>query len=122
MAVYVMSTVTRALSWTAGVLEGMMSGVVGNAPRRSLPHLMANGRLADVREAIVGRHRRRIARALGAPPTACIGFGKCVAGGSAVTYWQASTWYYPVEGARKQAIAIQFEGDHAGRVEFIGVE
>jgi hypothetical protein len=122
MAVYVMSSVTRALSWTAGVIEGMMSSVVGNPPPRSLPTLMKSGRLADLRSALVGRHRRRIARALGAPPTACIGFGKCVRGSAPVTYWQASTWYYPLDTSRRQAIAIQFDGNCAKRVEFIGVE
>jgi hypothetical protein len=123
MAVYVMSSVTRALSWTAGVIEGMMSSVVGTPPPpRSLPVLMKTGRLADLRGALVGRNRRRIARALGAPPTACIGFGTCVRGAAPVTYWQASTWYYPLDGNRRQAIAIQFDGNCAKRVEFIGVE
>ena len=96
--------------------------MVGDPPRESLVALLADGRLADVRSALLGRHRRNIMRALGAPPTACVGFGQCVAGATPVTFWQAPTWYYPVSAHCRQAIAIQFQGNRARQIEVIGVE
>jgi hypothetical protein len=36
-----------------------------------------------------------------------------VSGAAPVTYWQASTWYYPLDNNRRQAIAIQFDGNCA---------
>ena len=38
-----------------------------------------------------------------------------------MTFWQASTWYYPFDHSRQQAIAIRFDGDRARGVDFIGV-
>ena len=42
-------------------------------------------------------------------------------GDGPVTFWHATTWYYPFDPSRRQAIAIRFVADRARAVEFIGV-
>ena len=124
MAAHVMMNVlTRAVSWTAGVIEGVMTGLrYGSTPRpRDLfPH--RGQPFGELRAALLGRNRKQIARVLGEPPTAFVGFGVTVATGARpMTFWQASTWYYPFDHSRQQAIAIRFDGDRAKGVDFIGV-
>lgn len=126
MAAHVMvNALTRAVSWTAGLVEGLMSGLVQGGPRRGLALLPRRGdqSFGELRAALLGRHRKQIARVLGEPPTASVGLGGggAVAGAKPVTFWQASTWYYPFDPARQQAIAIRFVGDRAWGVDFIGV-
>ena len=118
-----MNALTRAVYWTAGVVEGLMSGLVHGAPRRGLTLLSRRGdrSFGELRAALLGRHRKQIARVLGEPPTASLGFGAAVAGAKPVTFWQASTWYYPFDRSRQQAIAIRFVGDRAKGVDFIGL-
>jgi hypothetical protein len=128
MAIELVNVLTRAAAWTAGVIEGLMTAVVGAAdPLPALGRSVGPRGFNEVRLAIVGRNRRQIAKALGTPPTACVGFGTVVGGGSGgkaadvVTFWQATTWYYPLDVERQQAIAIRFEGNRAREVDFIGV-
>lgn len=125
MPVHVMSALTKAVSWTAGVFEGLLRGLVSSSASQTWvegPPLAAlrGERFHELRNALLGRHRRHIIGALGAPPTAGIGFGTSVAGAAPVTFWQATTWYYPFDPGRRQAIAIRFVGDRARQVEFIG--
>jgi hypothetical protein len=125
MAAHVMmNALTRAVSWTAGLVEGLMTGLRyggSTAHRRyALPH--RGQPFGELRAALLGRHRKQIARVLGEPPTASVGFGVTVAAGARpMTFWQASTWYYPFDHSRQQAIAIRFVGDRAKGVDFIGV-
>jgi len=115
---------TRAICWTAGLVEGMVTGVMGRRwddQRRSLGGGGALDPFGELRAALLGRDRRQIIRALGAPPTASVGFGiSIITGGAAPTFWQAPTWYYPFDDARRQAIAIRFVGNRARDVDFIG--
>ena len=60
--------------------------------------------LEPVRAAVVGRSKRRVTALYGPPPAAT----------SAPTV----TWYYPVAGADRLAMAVSFDGDRATRVEF----
>jgi len=114
MTVRMVNAMTRAICWTAGVVEGFMNGLIGVRGERKGP-------FDELRAALMGRHRQQILRALGAPPTASVGFGvSIVTGGAPPTYWQASTWYYPFDQGQRQAIAIRFVGDRAREVEFIG--
>ncbi|MDB5319811.1 MAG: hypothetical protein JWN40_1442 [Phycisphaerales bacterium] len=110
--------VTRAVCWSAGLVEGLVSGLLeGGSMRRAV----AGGPFPELRAALLGRDRRQIMRALGAPPTATVGFGvSVVTGGAPLTFWQAPTWYYPFDPGRRQAIAIRFVGDRAQGVDFIG--
>jgi hypothetical protein len=118
----VANALARAVCWTAGVVEGMLTGLVGT--RRSaqwLPILREDQPFGELRAALLGRDRRQIARVLGAPLTACLGFGVAVVQGEGpVTFWHATTWYYPFDRSRREAIAIKFEGDRAREVEVIG--
>jgi hypothetical protein len=114
--------VTRAVCWSAGLIEGLVSGLTDRRPisplRRSS---LGGGPFPELRAALLGRHRRQIMRALGAPPTASVGFGvSVVTGGVPLTFWHAPTWYYPFDTSRRQAIAIRFVGDRAQDVDFIG--
>lgn len=131
MAIELVNVLTRAAAWTAGVIEGLMTAVTGSVePVPALRSSAGPRGFSEVRLAIVGRNRRQIAKALGTPPTACVGFGTVLGGGgggksgksaTAVTFWQATTWYYPLDVERQQAIAIRFEGNRAREVDFIGV-
>ena len=124
MHVPVLSAFTKAVSWTAGVFEGLLRGLASSSAPSSvtaaLPVLAVDEPFHEIRAALLGRHRRHIIRALGTPPTAGIGFGVSVAGGAPVTFWHATTWYYPFDPGRRHAIAIRFVGDRARNVEFIG--
>jgi hypothetical protein len=120
MTLNFVNAITRAVCWSAGLIEGLVSGLVdgGQSIRRTA---IAEGPFADLRAALLGRNRHQIMRALGAPPTASVGFGvSVVTGGAPLTFWQAPTWYYPFDPSRRQAIAIRFVGDRAQGVDFIG--
>jgi hypothetical protein len=120
-----MNALTRAAYWTAGLVEGLMAGLVLGVPRRGLSLVSRRGgdrSFGELRAALLGRHRKQIARVLGEPPTASVGSGVAVTGAKKpVTFWQASTWYYPFDHTRQQAIAIRFVGDRARGVDFIGL-
>ena len=133
MTMDVVDAVTRAVCWTAGIVEGVVGGfVTGRAtltpnahrhPRRfAAPRPTGpQQRFVELRSMLMGKSRRHIARALGAPPTASVGFGvSVVTGGTPLTFMHASTWYYPFDAGQQQAIAIRFVGDRARAVEFIG--
>jgi hypothetical protein len=123
MAAYVMvNALTRAVCWTAGFVEGLVAGLVqGSSARRRSLVAHRGAPFGELRAALLGRNRKQIARVLGEPPTASVGFGVTVAGAKPMTFWQASTWYYPFDHSRQQAIAIRFVGDRAKGVDFIGV-
>jgi len=81
----------------------------------------------ELRRALLGKHRRQIARVLGTPATASMTFaaaapkgGAAAVKAAAATYWDATTWYYPFDQKQKKAIAIRFVRDRAREVEFIG--
>jgi hypothetical protein len=127
----------------AGALGGIMINLIG-ARRRQF--LLASGNdgggvsghsesdfamtevnqpFRELRRAILGRHRRQIARVLGTPATASMTFAAAAptgagASGKPATYWDATTWYYPFDQKQKKASAIRFERDRAREVEFIG--
>lgn len=123
MAAHVMmNALTRAVSWTAGLVEGLMTGLrYGSTVHRRYALPPRGQPFGELRAALLGRNRKQIARVLGEPPTASVGFGVTVAGANPMTFWQASTWYYPFDHSRQQAIAIRFVGDRAKGVDFIGV-
>jgi len=125
MGVRVVDAMTRAICWTAGVVNGLVTGLRGHDIEAAWTRGGGNcgEPIGELRAALLGRHRRQIVRALGEPPTASIGFGISVrsCGAPPVTYWQAPTWYYPISAKRRQAIAIRFVGHRARGVDFIGV-
>ena len=38
----------------------------------------------------------------------------------ATTFWQANTWYYPVDVRRQKAVAVQFQADRVVKVDILG--
>ena len=125
MATQVVNVLSRAVCWTAGLFGGFFAGLTGIRHGRGaggdrLPLLESDEPFADVRSALLGRNRRQIMRALGAPPTACVGFGVSVSPVARDAFWQASTWYYRFDQLERMALAIRFVGDRARQVEFVG--
>lgn len=57
---------------------------------------------------IVGTSRGELAKRFGPPVVA-----------SAGDYWQADTWYYPVDHSRRTGLAVRFQDHIAHEVEFI---
>jgi hypothetical protein len=71
--------------------------------------------LAELKKAIVGNSRGAVAAVFG-PPRAMLG-NKSVK--ELRDYWNADTWYYPLDPGRRVAVAIRFRGNMADGVEFI---
>jgi hypothetical protein len=67
-------------------------------------------------EAIVGSSKSAIASVFGPPRSAVVMSG---VGAGGATYWHADTWYYPLPKSGPLAMAIEFAGDDARRVEFL---
>jgi hypothetical protein len=65
-------------------------------------------------EAIVGSSKSAIASVFGPPRSSVV-----MQGGSGANFWQADTWYYPLPKSGPLAMAIEFTGDDASRVEFL---
>lgn len=67
-------------------------------------------------EAIVGTSKSAIASVFGPPRSAVVTHPSAALG---ATFWQADTWYYPLPKSGPLAMAIEFTGDDASRVEFL---
>ncbi len=74
-----------------------------------------------VRNSILGRGKSAVAACCGAPRTAAGAAGKVVIGSRRPNYWNADTWYYPINARTQTAIAVKFENGIAREVEFFGV-
>jgi hypothetical protein len=142
---HLLKTLGMAACVAAGVLGGIMINLVG-ARRRQFVLASGTGTgtsnnstgrsrqglsrteadqhqpFRELRRALLGKHRKQIARVLGTPTTASMTFAAAapMSGGKAATYWDATTWYYPFDQKQKKAIAIRFVRDRAREVEFIG--
>lgn len=112
------------LAFTAGVVSGLIGAFSGGgsggggqpaARRRWSPRRWGDFRALPQR--IFGYTKREVARVLGPPPAAALGNG---AGSPKPTFWQANTWYYPVDPERQRAVAVQFNADRVVRVEILG--
>ncbi|HYE19218.1 MAG TPA: hypothetical protein VEA69_12280 [Tepidisphaeraceae bacterium] len=127
----VMDAFARAVFWTAGLIDGLVTSVLGPARggrvggrfAEDAPVRTGGGEpFAELRRAIVGRSRAQIAAVLGVPPTASVGFGVAAGKpGRPPTYMDATTWYYPFDQRDQKAIAIRFVGQRAREVEVIGI-
>jgi hypothetical protein len=75
---------------------------------------------AALRSKLVGRGKTSVAATCGAPRTAAGGnAGKVVLGARRKRdFWQADTWYYPLDSRSQTAMAIRFEKGIARNVEF----
>ena len=73
--------------------------------------------MSNLRRAIVGSAKRAVVSVFGPPRTATM--GRPI--GPSPTFWHADTWYYPIDGRTKSAMAIRFAGNVAAEVEFLTV-
>lgn len=70
--------------------------------------------------AILGSSRATIHAVFGPPRSAAIE-GVGVAVHPQQVFWQSDTWYYPLRRQGPMAIAINFQEDHASKVEFFTI-
>jgi hypothetical protein len=72
---------------------------------------------ALLRDSILGHGKTTVAAFCGVPPTAAPPrahrFGRI-----APSFWQADTWYYPIDSRSQTAMAVRFERHIARDVEF----
>jgi hypothetical protein len=92
------------------MMDGMFEALTGaRLPRNGSEW----GSLAPLCTALIGRHRRQIARDLGTPPAVWDGLR------APRSHWEAMTWYYPCDEGSRRAIAIRFVNDRARKIEVI---
>ena len=123
--------------WMAASLAGMVSavlaartpffksvlrrlGISDSAESRPKVRKLRPGReksLPMLAEAVVGSSKSAIASVFGPPRSAVV--MQAGGGGTGATFWQADTWYYPLPKSGPLAMAIQFNGDDASRVDFL---
>ena len=96
---------------------GLVGGLIG-ALLQSL-HGHDRRRRRSWSQRIFGYSKREVARLLGPPPAAAMG-NLNAALAVPPTFWQADTWYYPVDRRRRKAVAVQFDADRVVKVEVLG--
>ena len=101
-------------SWLHTMFGSSRQRAMREATRRFAPGPRA---MSNLRRAIIGSAKRAVVSVFGPPRTATM--GRLV--GHAPTFWQADTWYYPIDGRTKSAMAIRFTGNVAAEVEFLTV-
>ena len=99
-------------------LQGMLGPSRQRAMREASRQFTTGARsMAALRRSIVGSAKRAVVSVFGPPRTATI----TRPAGAGPTFWQADTWYYPIDGRTKSAMAIRFTGNVAAEVEFLTV-
>ena len=134
MAASVAGMVTALLIARRPFFESLMRSVGGGPGAGGQPRGRGGGRPARGRaralarptgeeslpmlaEAIVGNSKAAVASVFGPPRSAAVR-GAVKPAGKAPAFWQASTWYYPLQRGDALAMAIEFDDDSARRVEF----
>jgi hypothetical protein len=138
------SELSQLALWMAGTLAGMVTAALtartpffrGVMRRLGIADTSPNGNrrraaaqppptreqsLPMLAEAILGSSKSAIASVFGPPRSAVVMHAAvAVTGGAAgATFWNADTWYYPLPKNGPLAMAIEFHGDDARRVEFL---
>jgi len=122
VAIAVLALRSPIAAWIKGFLS----------PREEPADLTGNSLLdrdlspSALRRAILGKGKTAVAAACGAPRTAAGGSagssGKVVIGGArggrAPNFWNADTWYYPLDSRTQTAMAVRFENGIARQIEF----
>jgi hypothetical protein len=101
----------------AMVVAAALRRLTGVSPVRGVAE---DGSFASLRAAILRNTKQNVVRVLGPPHAAIVARGG-EGGVPASTYWQADTWYYPLNRRQRAAMAIRFGGDRAEEVEMIRV-
>jgi hypothetical protein len=95
--------------------------LLGRSHRR-IPAHHQDRSLERFRQAILNNTRQNVAAVLG-PPHAAIMIDTTSAGASpappATHWWQAETWYYPLNRRRRAALAIRFQNHQAREVHIV---
>jgi hypothetical protein len=130
------SELSQLALWMSASLAGMVTAVLtartpvfrsimrrlGVTPKNeSRPSMRAlrptrEQSLPMLAEAIVGNNKSAIESVFGPPRSAVV---MNSSSSTEATYWQAETWYYPLPKNDHLAMAIEFNGDDARRVEFL---
>ena len=127
----------RKASYTAGMVGGLFTMMVGPSPfawrrsrrlqlaRRPGPLVSRSGGVTELRVALLGSSKAEVIDTLGSPPAAAVGakagsFSSAAAVTPGDAFWHADTWYYPFDPRRQAAVAVQFHRDRVVRVDFIG--
>jgi hypothetical protein len=101
------------VAFSAGLVAGLIGSLIESIrSRHPSPPLSWPQRL-------FGYTKREVARLLGPPPAAAMGHLNAALV-SPHTFWQADTWYYPVDRRRRKAVAVQFDADRVVKVEVLG--
>jgi hypothetical protein len=134
MAATLAGMVTAALTARTPFFRGVMRrlGIAPDATesrngsaRRAPARPAREHSLPMLAEAIVGSSKSAIVSVFGPPRSAVVMHAAAAAaavagaGTSGATYWHADTWYYPLPKNGPLAMAIEFQGDDARRVEFL---
>ncbi len=123
---------SRLALWSAATLAGMDTGMLiirepffrrllnrisGRRRRRVLrvPRPRPERSLPTLADAIVGSSKSTIQAVFG-PPRGAVISGPMPGGG--ITFWDSTTWYYPLPRDGFIAMAILFDDDVARSVEF----
>ena len=135
------SELSQLALWMAGTLAGMVTAALtartpffrGVMRRLGIADTSQSGSsnrpatrptreqsLPMLAEAIIGSSKSAIASVFGPPRSAVVMHAAvAVTGAAGATYWHADTWYYPLPKNGPLAMAIEFQGDDARRVEFL---
>jgi hypothetical protein len=106
-----LSNATPVGAWVRGLFASRtraMRGVVQRFGAGERP-------LAALRAAIVGSAKGAVHTVFGPPRTAMVRNTAT----PARSFWQADTWYYPLDRTTRQAMAIRFAGNVASEVDFV---
>ena len=120
MAATLAGMVTAALTARTPFFRGVMRrlGIASEgSSSRAATRPTREQSLPMLAEAIIGSNKSAIASVFGPPRSAVVMHAIASAGGA--TYWHADTWYYPLPKNGPLAMAIEFQGDDARRVEFL---
>lgn len=112
IGVVLAAAVIVARSPVAAWLRGFLSKQPGAVNKRGLGLLDSGRSPAQIRHILLGRGKSAIAAAFGAPRTA----GGSRAGSG--NFWNADTWYYPIDSISRTAMSVRFESGIAREVEF----
>jgi hypothetical protein len=115
----------QVVAFSAGLVAGLIGSLIESIRTRHRPRP-----LLSWPHRLFGYTKREVARLLGPPPAAAMGQVDTTLPALPLplppppppppTFWQADTWYYPVDRRRRNAVAVQFDADRVVRVEVLG--
>jgi len=90
--------------WVARLMSGNTASLDASAPAS----------IAPLQQALIGKSRSDVVVTLGPPPgTSSTQISKL----GTRHYWHADTWYYPMDLARRDAVAITFRANQVASIE-----